>query len=174
MKPSVKQLVRSKAVAKGAGTAAKYRDVSRPTRTVRRRHLHSKFSWQRTQDALKRLKQDPKVLEAVSVDPAFEASMMARLEQVAAKDTIIAASLLMAKEDPAALLIATENDPSIAKSLAVCFSQEIANDPTTAIEFAKILLATALAPAHSEEKNESRLVTSDSDNDSSLEEESLG
>lgn len=182
MKPSRKESARSKAVVKGTVTVAKHVGVSRSAHTTRRRTLHDKSSRRRMRDALKRAKQDLEAIESVSVDQAFEASMMAKLQQAAAKDPPIAALIAAAKEDPEALLVATEIDPTITKSLAEFFVQEIANDPTTAIEIARIASITSgPAAAQSSGINTPIPVTSDSDNNElsssdslSSDEESLG
>jgi hypothetical protein len=102
--------------------------------------------------------------------------MMAKVEQAARNDPSIARILAVAKEDPAAVVAAARDDPIIVKSLAAFFVQQMANDPTIAVELAKIVSAT-LAPAVASSifSDELQLVTSDSDNnDFSSDEESVG
>ena len=102
--------------------------------------------------------------------------MMAKVEQAARNDPSIARILSAAKEDPAAVVAAARDDPIIVKSLAAFFVQQMVNDPTIAVELAKIVSAT-LAPAVASSifSDEPQLVTSDSDNnDFSSDEESVG
>ena len=116
-------------------------------------------------DATLPRRQRTRDLRAPPVDPVFESSMMAKVEHAAAGDPDIAAVLAKAKRDPAELLAAADRDPTVVKSLASFFVQQMANDPSSAMEFAKILAATsAQEAAPSVEVEVPMLVTSDSDN----------
>merc|ERR1712194_74786 len=139
---------------------AKYKSGALPVDAtqLRRRRLHNTCSAQ----AREQRKQD---LEAAPVDATFEASMMAKVEQAAKEDPTIAAVLAAAKEDPGALVAAAENDPTIIKSLAAFFIKQMANDPNTAIELAKMFTAApAPVSATSVNLDMSTLVSSDSEN----------